>query len=119
MRACYPEQEGFIERNGVRIFYEVFGAGEPTVLLLPTWSIVHSRIWKAQVPYLARHCRVLTFDGRGSGRSSRPATPEAYAEREFAVDALAVMDATATQQERPAEVNAALIKFLKDLTPLG
>jgi pimeloyl-ACP methyl ester carboxylesterase/predicted glycosyltransferase len=98
MRARYPEQEGFIERNGVRIFYEVFGAGEPTVLLLPTWSIVHSRIWKAQVPYLARHCRVLTFDGRGNGRSSRPATPEAYADREFAADALAVMDATATQQ---------------------
>ena len=64
MRARYPDQEGFIERNGVRIFYEVFGTGDPTVLLLPTWSIIHSRIWKAQVPYLARHCRVITFDGR-------------------------------------------------------
>ncbi len=98
MRARYPDQEGFVERNGVRIFYEVFGTGEPTVLLLPTWSIVHSRIWKAQVPYLARHCRVITFDGRGNGRSSRPATPEAYSDREFAADALAVMDATATEQ---------------------
>src|SRR6202030_2964629 len=55
MRARYPDQEGFVERDGVKIFYEVFGTGEPTVLLLPTWSIVHSRIWKAQVPYLARH----------------------------------------------------------------
>ena len=42
------------------------------MLLLPTWSIVHSRHWKMQVPYLARHCRVLTFDGRGNGRSDRP-----------------------------------------------
>ena len=25
-----------------------------------------------QIPYLARHCRVLTFDGRGNGRSDRP-----------------------------------------------
>jgi pimeloyl-ACP methyl ester carboxylesterase/predicted glycosyltransferase len=66
------------------------------VLLLPTWSIIHSRHWKMQVPYLARHCRVLTFDGRGNGRSDRPSEPESYAESEFAADALAVMDATQT-----------------------
>ena len=29
-----------------------------TVLLLPTWSIVDSRIWKAQIAFLARHHRV-------------------------------------------------------------
>src|SRR5258708_14067049 len=98
MRARYPDQEGFIERDDVRIFYEVFGTGEPTVLLLPTWSIVRSRLWKAQVPYLARHCRVITFDGRGNGQSSRPESAEAYSDREFVADALAVMDATATEQ---------------------
>jgi pimeloyl-ACP methyl ester carboxylesterase/predicted glycosyltransferase len=98
MRARYPDQEGFVERDDVRIFYEVFGEGEPTVFFLPTWSIVHSRIWKAQVPYLARHCRVITFDGRGNGRSSRPESAEAYSDREFVEDALAVMDATATVQ---------------------
>ena len=69
----YPDAEGFVERDGVRVFWERYGEGEPTVLLLPTWSIVHSRFWKAQIPYLARHCRVLTFDGRGNGRSDRPA----------------------------------------------
>jgi pimeloyl-ACP methyl ester carboxylesterase/predicted glycosyltransferase len=97
-RACYPEAEGYVERDGVRIFYEVYGEGEPTVLLLPTWSIVHSRHWKMQIPYLARHCRVVTFDGRGNGRSDRPAAAEAYAEREFAADAIAVMGATETRQ---------------------
>jgi pimeloyl-ACP methyl ester carboxylesterase/predicted glycosyltransferase len=96
MRACQPARDGYVERDGVKVHYEVFGAGEPAVLLLPTWSIIHSRHWKMQVPYLARHCRVLTFDGRGNGRSDRPAEPEAYAEREFAADALAVMDATQT-----------------------
>ena len=96
MRACQPRSDGYVERDGVKVFYEVFGDGEPTVLLLPTWSIVHSRLWKMQIPYLARHCRVLTFDGRGNGRSDRPAEPGAYAEREFAADALAVMDATQT-----------------------
>jgi pimeloyl-ACP methyl ester carboxylesterase/predicted glycosyltransferase len=97
-RARYPDADGYVERDGVRIFYEVYGQGEPTVLLLPTWSIVHSRHWKMQIPYLARHARVVTFDGRGNGKSDRPAEAEAYGEREFAADAIAVMDATETQQ---------------------
>ena len=96
MRACRPIRDGYVERDGVKLHYEVFGDGEPTVLLLPTWSVIHSRHWKMQVPYLARHCRVLTFDGRGNGLSDRPTEPEAYAETEFAADAIAVMDATET-----------------------
>ena len=84
-RAHYPDEEGYVERAGVRLFYEVYGSGEPTVLLLPTWSIMHSRHWKAQIPYLASHARVVTFDGRGNGRSDHPGTADAYAEREFAV----------------------------------
>ena len=97
-RARYPDTTGFISRDGVRVFYEVYGSGEPTILLLPTWSIIHSRFWKMQIPDLARRHRVITFDGRGNGRSDRPETPEAYAETEFAGDAIAVMDATATRQ---------------------
>jgi pimeloyl-ACP methyl ester carboxylesterase/predicted glycosyltransferase len=97
-RARYPDADGYVERDGVRVFYEVYGAGEPTILLLPTWSIVHSRAWKAQIPYLARHYRVLTFDGRGNGRSDRPIGAEAYSTTEFAADALAVMDAAGVQR---------------------
>ncbi len=96
MRAREPDADGFVDRDEVKLHWEAFGDGEPTVLLLPTWSIVHSRHWKMQIPYLARHWRVLTFDPRGNGRSDRPAEPEAYAEQEFAADALAVMDATQT-----------------------
>ena len=95
-RARYPDSSGYIKRDGVRLFYEMYGSGEPTVFLLPTWSIVHSRHWKMQIPYLARHCRVITFDGRGNGRSDRP--PAGYGEAEFAADALAVMDATGTER---------------------
>jgi pimeloyl-ACP methyl ester carboxylesterase/predicted glycosyltransferase len=97
-RARYPDADGYVERSGVRTFYEVYGRGDPTVLLMPTWSIVHSRFWKMQVPYLARHHRVVVFDGRGNGKSDRPPQPEAYAEREFADDALAVLDATGTER---------------------
>jgi pimeloyl-ACP methyl ester carboxylesterase len=97
-RARYPDETGYVEREGVRVYYEVYGSGEPTILLLPTWSIIHSRHWKMQIPYLARHCRVVTFDGRGNGRSDRPQDPGAYDESEFAGDALAVLDATATER---------------------
>jgi pimeloyl-ACP methyl ester carboxylesterase/predicted glycosyltransferase len=97
-RARYPDAHGYVERDGVKVFYEVYGEGDKTVLFLPTWSIIHSRTWKMQIPYFARRLRVLTFDGRGNGRSDRPTDPDAYAETEFAEDAIAVMDATATDQ---------------------
>ena len=96
-RARYPDTSGYVERDGVNLYYEVYGEGEPTVFLLPTWSIIHSRHWKMQIPYLARHCRVITFDGRGNGRSDHP-PKGAYDESEFAADALAVLDATETER---------------------
>ena len=97
-RARYPEEEGYAERDGVRVFWERYGHGHPTLLLLPAWSILHSRCWKAQIPYLARHHRVVTFDGRGNGRSDRPAGTEAYDDDQYVSDALAVLDATGTGQ---------------------
>jgi hypothetical protein len=35
-RARYPDSEGYVERDGVNVFFEVYGEGEPTILLLPT-----------------------------------------------------------------------------------
>jgi pimeloyl-ACP methyl ester carboxylesterase/predicted glycosyltransferase len=94
MRARYPDADGFIERDGIKVGYEVYGEGEPTILLLTSWAIVHARQWKAQVPYLARRFRVITVEGRGNGRADRPATAEAYLDREYVDDAIAVLDAT-------------------------
>ncbi|MEX2284849.1 MAG: alpha/beta hydrolase, partial [Gemmatimonadota bacterium] len=98
MRAIEPSATGLVTRNDSSVAYEDFGAGEQTLLFLPPWSIVHSRIWKAQVPYFARHYRVLTLDPVGNGASDRPHDPARYTEREFAADALAVMDATGTER---------------------
>ena len=47
-RARYPDASGFVERDGVRVFWERYGDGEPTILLMPTWEIVHSRSWRCQ-----------------------------------------------------------------------
>ena len=91
-RARYPDDEGYLDRDGVQIWYEVYGSGPPDILLLPTWEIVHSRAWKCQIPYFARHGRVMTFDRRGNGRSGRPAASWAYDRRATTGDALAVLD---------------------------
>ncbi|WP_052668584.1 alpha/beta hydrolase [Nitriliruptor alkaliphilus] len=98
MRPRIAETEGSITRDGVRVAYEVYEKDAPTIVLLPTWSIVHSRAWKAQIAYLARHWRVVTFDGRGNGRSDRPTTADAYADEQFVADTVAVLDATDTEQ---------------------
>lgn len=96
-RAVLPDAAGYVERDGTRIWWEAFGSGSPTIMLLPTWSIIHSRCWKAQIAYLSRRYRVVTFDGRGNGRSDRPSDAAAYAVDEYAADALAVLDATGTR----------------------
>ncbi len=92
-----PDEIGTVERDGVRTHWERYGEGGPPILLLPTWSIIHSRHWKGQIPYLARHFRVVTFDGRGNGLSDRPAEVEAYALTEFVEDAVAVLDAVGVE----------------------
>lgn len=98
MRARLPDVIGSVEVDGISLGYEVFGDGEPTILLLPTWTIIHCRFWKQQIPYLARHFRVVTYDGPGNGRSDRPTEAGPYGVAAQAAHALAVMDATDTSR---------------------
>ena len=72
MRAKLPDKEGFAEHNGHRLHYEIYGQGSQTMVFLPPWSIVHSRVYKAQIPYFAERFRCIAYDGRGNGLSDRP-----------------------------------------------
>jgi len=97
MRAVEPARSGVVAGpDGVRIAYEVVGEGTPTLVFLPSTPIVHSRQWKGQVPYFSRRHRVVTFDGRGNGRSDRPTDPDAYREECMVGDIERVMDGTGT-----------------------
>ncbi|MBI2778014.1 MAG: alpha/beta fold hydrolase [Chloroflexi bacterium] len=98
-RARYPDETGFVERpDGVRLFWERYGSGDTTLLFVPTWSIVHSRIWKAQIAHFARRHRVITFDAPGNGRSDRPRDPAAYDEHVMADDIFRVLDANGVER---------------------
>jgi pimeloyl-ACP methyl ester carboxylesterase/predicted glycosyltransferase len=105
-RARYPDEEGYVERDGVKVFWERYGDAGTTFLLFPTSPISHSRLWKGQIPYLARRYRVLTFDPRGNGRSDRPADAAAYGYWEFVEDGRAVLET--------AGVNRAILAGLCD-----
>ena len=98
MRARYPDVVDVVVRDGVRVGYEVYGAGEPTILLPTSMPLLHARQWKAQVPFLARHFRVVVVEGRGNGRADRPAGSAAYTSGEHVADLVAVLDATGTDR---------------------
>lgn len=98
MRARRPDVQDYVERDDVRVFYEVYGSGPVTILILPTWSVLHSAHGRFQLVDLSRHYKVVTFDGRGNGRSDRPKGRAAYAGKEFVRDAVAVLDASGTER---------------------
>ena len=87
---------GSVERAGATVAYDVYGTTGPTILLLPTWEIVHQRAWKMQLSFLAGHYRVISYDAVGTGSSTRPLEPGRYTFSNRVADAVAVLDATQT-----------------------
>src|SRR2546427_11621262 len=59
--------------NGIRMFYEETGGGEPLILIMGFGG--DHLAWAFQVRALAEHYRVVTFDNRGAGQSDAPEPP--------------------------------------------
>ena len=59
-----------IEVNGVRLYYELHGEGQPLVLVHGSWGDASN--WQLVLPRLAASFRVLVYDRRGHSRSERP-----------------------------------------------
>jgi pimeloyl-ACP methyl ester carboxylesterase len=83
-----PTQSGFAPVNGIRIWYAIFGRGEPVVLL--HGGLANSSYWCHQVRALQRRHQVIVLDSRGHGRSNRNEQPYGY--DLMASDVLALMD---------------------------
>src|ERR1700744_709780 len=80
-----------LDRDGVKIHYEVAGDG-PALILTHGYSST-GEMWAGQVPVLRDHFKVVTWDMRGHGRSDYPADPAAYSEEATVVDMAALLDA--------------------------
>jgi pimeloyl-ACP methyl ester carboxylesterase len=84
-----PNDQGYVEHEGCRIWYSAYGSGSPVILL--HGGLGHSGNWGYQVPALVRSgYRAVLIDSRGHGRSTRDARPFSY--ELMASDVLAVMD---------------------------
>jgi pimeloyl-ACP methyl ester carboxylesterase/predicted glycosyltransferase len=108
-----PARSGHVERDGVRIWYAVWGDSGPWIAFAPSFQIVHSQMLKATVPYLAHHFRVLTTDARGNGRSDRPHGQDAYSFDHFHDDFVAVLDAAGVDRTALVGISAGAMTSLR------
>ena len=89
MEALKPVKSGKVKVDDVNLYYELYGQGDPLVLVAGTGiSLAPWRV--AQVPEFARHYQVLIYDHRGLGRSDKPDMH--YTTRLFAKDCAGLMD---------------------------
>jgi pimeloyl-ACP methyl ester carboxylesterase len=84
-----PAQSGFAPVNGIEMYYAVFGAGDP--ILLIHGGLANSDYWANEVEALSKTHKVIVADSRGHGRSSRTNAPMGY--DLMASDYLALLDA--------------------------
>jgi pimeloyl-ACP methyl ester carboxylesterase len=79
-----------IDRDGVKIYYEVHGNGPPLILTHGYSST--SEMWKGQIEALSKHRKLVLWDMRGHGRSDYPEDPNAYSEALTVADIAALLD---------------------------
>ena len=88
----YQIKQGFIDANGVMIYYEEFGKGEPLLILHGGPGASHDYFLPYLVP-LAKHNRLIFIDERGSGQSEKLQDVSKYTVENMVEDAEAVREA--------------------------
>ena len=84
-----------LERDGVKLHYEVHGSG-PTLLLTHGYSS-SSLMWKGQVEPFSKSHQLVIWDMRGHGKSDYPADQAAYSEAATVADMAALLDAVGAE----------------------
>jgi pimeloyl-ACP methyl ester carboxylesterase len=80
-----------IDRDGIKIHYEVHGDGPP--LLLTHGYSSTSAMWRGQIEALSKQHTLILWDMRGHGQSDYPDDPLAYSEALTVADMAALLDA--------------------------
>lgn len=83
-----------VQVNGITIYYEVHGAGDPLLLIGGLGSDI--TLFGGVLAGLTKQRKVVAFDNRGSGRSDKPDAP--YTIELMAADAVGVLDSLAIEQ---------------------
>ena len=78
-----------IQANGIKIYYELHGQGEPLVLI--SGLTEDHTAWENVLEKLAQSFRVLIFDNRGAGQSTSPKT--SFTIGDMAKDTVALLQA--------------------------
>ncbi len=91
----------YAKSGALNIAYQMFGAGDVNVVLIPGWASNVENIWMLKefanfAGRLAQFARVLLFDRRGTGLSDPVVNPPTLEERSD--DVRAVMDAVGWQR---------------------
>jgi proline iminopeptidase len=73
----YEQHEGFVDANGLMIYYMTLGHGKPLVIVHGGPGASHDYFLPYLLP-LARHNRLVFIDERGSGRSQKLEDPSGY-----------------------------------------
>ena len=79
-----------LDRDGVKIHYEIHGSG-PTILLSHGYSST-ARMWDGQIAALKDRYQVIVWDFRGHGESDYPADQNLYSEALTVNDMAALLD---------------------------
>lgn len=79
----------FLDINDAKIYYEIYGKGEPLVLLHGNGGSI-SDFYK-QIPFLAKQFQVIAIDTRGQGRSTNLSDKD-YTYQQFSEDLNQLMD---------------------------
>ena len=91
-----PARAESVNVNGIELYYDVQGSGEPLIML--HGFLECSSLWKPVVPELAKKYRVITVDLRGHGRSTNPSNQ--FSHPQSAEDIRALMDRLGIKQAR-------------------
>lgn len=84
-----PEHGGFKKVNGIEMYYEVYGEGEPLILLHGNGGSIKTQ--KERIKYFSQYFKVIAVDSRAHGKSKDlPGNELTY--REMAKDTKVLMD---------------------------
>lgn len=87
--SCTPRQEArigygsnpaagnYVDVNDIRIYYEIYGEGEPLLLLHGNGGSIENFVY--QIPVLSKHFKVVAVDSRAQGRTTDSDSEITYA----------------------------------------